>query len=271
MSETDPPKRRTLPEWMRRRLTDGQRFMALCMVVGLLCGLAAVAFHLTIHHLFDWLWKSAVDQSPLGFCAILLLAPTLAGLAVGIAVRNFAPQAAGSGIPQVKAAYYNKGGKVSAHGGIWRFLLGSLYVGLGNSLGREGPTVHISAAISSRLGRWAFRDPSRVQAMLPVGMAAGIAAAFNAPLSALTFVFEELLDNFSVKALGGMIVAVVIAAVCSRTILGEDPVLTARIAEDYKTSAWMLVAIPLGIAAGFIGHLFVRSVLNLRGFLKNRE
>ena len=76
--------------------------------------------------------------------------------------------------------------------GLLRFVLGSLYVGLGNSLGREGPTVHVSAAIASRIGRWAFKDPARVQSMLPVGMAAGIAAAFNAPLSALTFVFEEL-------------------------------------------------------------------------------
>ncbi len=254
---------------MRRSLSDGQRFLALCVIVGLLCGLTAVAFHLAIHHLFHWLWEQAETRDPLAFCAILLAAPTFAGLAVGIAVSRFAPEAAGSGIPQTKAAYYNRGGRISGRIGVWRFLLGTLYVGLGNSLGREGPTVHLSAAISSRIGRWAFRDPARVQAMLPVGMAAGIAAAFNAPLSALTFVFEELLDNFSMKALGGMVVAVVIAAAVSRTILGEDPVLTAHIAEDYKTSAWMLVALPLGVLSGLIGHLFVRCTLNLR--LRFRE
>ena len=266
---TDPKK--SLPDWMRRRLSDGQRFLVLCVVSGLLCGLVAVAFHLTIHHLFTWLWHQAESRDPLRFCAILLAAPTFAGLLVGLAVRFWAPEAAGSGIPQTKAAYYNKGGKISGRIGIWRFVLGALYVGLGNSLGREGPTVHISAAISSRLGRWAFRDATRVQSMLPVGMAAGIAAAFNAPLSALTFVFEELLDNFSMKALGGMVVAVVLAAAVSRTILGEDPVLTARMAEDYKTSAWMLVALPLGVACGLIGHLFVRSTLNLRSWFRTRR
>src|SRR5690606_18435998 len=104
--------------------------------------------------------------------------PTLAGLAVGVVVRFLAPDAAGSGIPQTKAAYYNHGGTISTRSGVFRFLLGSLYVGLGNSLGREGPTVHFSAAIASRIGRWAFRDPVRVQSMLPVGMAGGIAAAF---------------------------------------------------------------------------------------------
>lgn len=253
---------------MRRRFSDGQRFLVLCLVTGLTCGLAAVAFHWSIHHLFEWLWSFASSRSPVQFAAILLAAPTLAGLVVGIVVRNFAPAAAGSGIPQTKAAYYNQGGKISGRAGIWRFILGSLYVGLGNSLGREGPTVHISAAIASRIGRWALRDASPVQSMLPVGMAAGIAAAFNAPLSALTFVFEELLDNFSMRALGGMVVAVVIAAAVSRTILGEEPVLTARIAEDYQTSAWMLIAIPLGLAAGLVGHFFVRSTLRLRAWFR---
>ena len=271
MSEETKHHKRSLPDWMRRSLNDGQRFLVLCLVVGLLCGLTAVLFHLTIHHLFDWLWSQAEGRDPLAFCAILIGAPTFAGLVVGVAVSRFCPEAAGSGIPQTKAAYYNRGGKISGRVGIWRFVLGSLYVGFGNSLGREGPTVHLSAAISSRIGRWAFRDPARLQAMLPVGMAAGIAAAFNAPLSALTFVFEELLDNFSMKALGGMVVAVVIAAAVSRTILGEDPVLTAHIAEDYKTSAWMLVALPLGVAAGLIGHLFVRSTLNLRGWFRTRS
>lgn len=256
---------------MRARLSDGQRFLVLCVLAGFLCGLSAVAFHLSIHHLFDWVWTQASGRSLPWFCGILLAAPTFAGLITGLVVKHLAPETAGSGIPQTKAAYYNHGGKISIRTGVWRFVLGVLYVGLGNSLGREGPTVHVSGAISSRIGRWAFRDPARVQSMLPVGMAAGIAAAFNAPLSALTFVFEELLDNFSMKALGGMVVAVVIAAAVSRTILGEDPVLTARIAEDYKTSAWMLVALPLGVAAGLIGHLFVWSTLGLRGWFKARS
>ncbi len=256
---------------MRSRLSDAQRFLVLCVLAGFLCGLAAVAFHFSIHHLFDWLWDQASQRDTFWFCAIMLGAPTLAGLLVGLSVHYFAPDAAGSGIPQTKAAYYNKGGKISVKTGVLRFVLGSLYVGLGNSLGREGPTVHVSAAISSRIGRWAFKDPARAQSMLPVGMAAGIAAAFNAPLSALTFVFEELLDNFSMKAMGGMVIAVVIAAAVSRTILGEDPVLMGRIAEDYKTSAWMLVALPLGVAAGLIGHVFVWSTLHLRMWFRTRK
>lgn len=256
---------------MRRKFTDGQRFLVLCVVAGFLCALVAVAIQVSIRKVFGLVWGFATSFEPWIFGTIMIAAPTLAGLIIGFAVKRYAPDAVGSGIPQTKIAYYNKGGKISGRAGIWRFCLGILYVGMGNSLGREGPTVHASAAVASRLGRWVFRDPARVQSMLPVGMAAGIAAAFNAPLSALTFVFEELLDNFSMKAMGGMVVAVVVAAAVSRTIMGEDPVLPAKLAVNFTTSAWMLVGLPLGVAAGLLGHLFTVSTLGLRGYFKTRK
>ena len=267
----DEVNKRTLPDWMRARFSLNQRFLCLCLTAGLLCGLAAVVFHFAIETLFHGLWSLAKSLDPVFFVSLLVGAPTLAGLIVGIVTQKFVPEAIGSGIPQTKLAYYNQGGRIRSYVSIVRLILGSLYIGLGNSLGREGPTVHISAAISSRLGRWAFKDASRVQSMMPVGMAAGIAAAFNAPLSALTFVFEELLDNFSMKALGGMIIAVVTAAAVSRSILGEDPILGDHLQTSYETSAWMFIALPMGLAAGLLGHLFTSSTLALRGFLKNRK
>lgn len=266
-----PIVRKKLPEWMRQRLDDSQRFLLLCILIGLCCGVGAVMFHLSIHWTFDHLWSWAMSLGGWKFYAVMIAAPGIAGLLVGLSVQYFAPDAAGSGIPQTKTAYYNHGGYIASATGAWRFFLGSLYCGLGNSLGREGPTVHLSAAISSRLSRWIFNNPQRIQAALPVGMAAGIAAAFNAPLSAITFVFEELLDNFSMKALGGIVIAVIIAAAASRTLLGEDPVFTCHlINQEFSTSPWMIVGIPMGLIAGLLGHLFVSSILGLRGKLRSR-
>ncbi|MGJ8672464.1 chloride channel protein [Rubritalea sp.] len=259
------PNKRDISEWMKSRLDDGQRFLILCILIGLSCGVAAVLFHWSIHGIFHHLWDWATSYGGWQFYAIMLGAPTFGGLIVGISVKFFAPDAAGSGIPQTKVAYYNHDGFISSATGFWRFTLGSIYCGLGNSLGREGPTVHLCSAISSRLGRLFFRSELRIQSALPVGMAAGIAAAFNAPLSAITFVFEELLDNFSMKALGGIVVAVVIAAAVSRTLLGEDPILASDfISKEFITAPWMVVGIPMGIIAGFLGHFFVSSVLGLR-------
>ena len=152
----------------------------------------------------------------------------------GLAIKYWVPGAVGSGIPQTKEAFYNKRGHISILVGFWRVILGTVYVGLGNALGREGPMVHASSAIASRIGRFIFRDTERVRAMIPVGMAAGIGAAFNAPLAAMTFVFEELLDDFSTKAIGGIVVAVVIAAAVSRSILGEDPLLSTHLGVDMR-------------------------------------
>lgn len=261
-------KRSKLQDLMRRRFDDRQRFLVACMVCGLLCGLLGVLFHLTIHHTFAGVWKLATSGDDSQFIMVLLLAPALGGLICGLAIHFWAHDAVGSGIPQTKAAYYNQGGRIKTMTGVWRVILGTVFVGFGNALGREGPMVHASSAIASRIGRFAFKDPERVRAMIPVGMAAGIGAAFNAPLSALTFVFEELLDNFSTKAIGGMVVAVVIAAAVSRSILGEDPVISTHLVLDYETAAWMLVAIPLGACAGFLGHFFVGSVIGLRRKVK---
>lgn len=266
-----PLLNRSLPDWMRARLDEGQRFLILCIVCGVCCGFVAVGFHLAIHLLFETLWSRASGIGGASFYWIMISAPALAGLLVGLSIKFFAPSAAGSGIPQTRAAYYNEGGKIPLMAAVWRFLLGTLYIGLGNSLGREGPTAHMSSAIASSLGRWAFRDGRRSRAMVPVGMAAGVAAAFNAPLAAITFVFEELLDNFSMRALGGIVVAVVIAAAISRGLLGDDPILSGHLETDYRVSLWMLVAIPLGLLAGILGHVVVTALLRTRGFLRARK
>lgn len=270
MAQSSSTKRRTIPEWMRASMNDQQRFLALCIMCGLICGLVGVGFHVAIHALFEAVWDFARSASAELFIAVMLGAPTLGGLTVGFAVHHWAPECAGSGIPQTKAAYFNQGGIISARAGLWRFLLGTLYVGLGNSLGREGPTVHVSAAVGSKIGRWGFRDPARKQAMVPVGVAGGIAAAFNAPIAAIMFVFEELLDDFSTKALGGIAIAVVIAATVSRMILGEAPIVSANLGLHYETALWMLVALPIGLIAGLFGPLFTGSILGLRAFLRSK-
>ena len=260
-----------LPIILRKYFDDTQRFLVVSLLCGALCGVVAVLFHFSIEALFGQVWTLAQRCDPVAFCLCLLLAPTLGGLLVGWGVSTFAPNAIGSGIPQTKVAYYNKRGLISLKDGLFRFIFSSLYVGLGNSLGREGPTVHACAAISSKLGRWLFRKQDRQQALLPIGMAAGISAAFNAPISAIIFVFEDLLDTFSVKEIGSIMLCVVIAAVISRLWIGEDPVIPILKGIEYTTSWWMLIAVPLGVIAGYFGHFFVRGLLAMRGsFRKNK-
>lgn len=259
----EPFKLNNLPNWMRGRLNDGQRFLALCICAGVLCGLVGVSFHLAITLLFEGLFGY---YDGLGVWAIpaMILSPAFAGLIVGLMIRYISPTAAGSGIPQTKAAYHQNFGVIKTTEAFWRFIIGTISVAFGNSLGREGPTVHICSAISSKLGRLFGLGKLRVQSMVPVGMGAGISAAFNAPISAITFVFEELFDNnFSSKALGGILIAVVVAAVVERSILGEHSALHATKAA-FETSWWMLICLLIGPVAGLLGHTFTGLLLVLR-------
>lgn len=255
-----------LPNWMRGRFDDSQRFLMLCICAGVLCGLVGVSFHLAITGIFEALF--GFYQS-LGIWALpaMIASPTIAGLIVGLMIRYVSPTASGSGIPQTKAAYYQNFGVIKTSEAFWRFIIGTISVAFGNSLGREGPTVHICSAVSSKLGRVFGLGKLRVQAMIPVGMGAGISAAFNAPIAAITFVFEELLDNFSSKALGGILIAVVVAAVVERTLLGEHAALQAA-NTHFTTSWWMLICLVMGPAAGLLGHFFTQMLLSLRGRFK---
>jgi len=253
--------------WLRVRFDDAQRYFILCVIAGALCGLVAVGFHIVIEWIFHGIVTLKNGIGGAGGWLVLLFAPCLGGLLTGCILTWVAPRAVGSGIPQTKQAFHNDFGTIRLRDGFWRFVAGAISMGSGNSLGREGPTVHICSAVASALGRSFGLARRRVQAMVPVGMGAGLAAAFNTPISAITFVFEELLDDFSSKALGAILVAVVIAAVVSRSILGEHPIFNVGGLDDFQMAWWMLICVPLGLAAAFFGHLFIGLLLSARGKL----
>jgi len=256
---------KAFPNWLRIHFDDAQRYLILCVIAGAVCGLVAVSFHFAIEWVFHGVLALRDHFGEPTAYVVLLLSPAVGGLLTGVILTYIAPQAVGSGIPQVKTAFHNDFGNIRLRDGVWRFIAGTISIGSGNSLGREGPTVHICSAVASSLGRYFGLAKRRIQAMVPVGMGAGVAAAFNTPIAAITFVFEELLDDFSSKALGAILVAVVIAAVVERTILGEHPIFNVGGLDDFRLSWWMLVCIPLGIVAALSGHGFIALLLWTRG------
>ena len=193
---------------------------AVYIIIGLVCGLVAVAFHLSIKYVFEHVFAYQQNQSLWLSILLMIMAPAIGGLIVGFVLYNIEPSAGGSGIPQAKAAYWNNGGVLSIKEAFWRYVLGVASIGSGNSLGREGPTVHLCASLASVIGqRLKLREES-FREMIPVGIGAGIAAAFNAPLAAVTFVIEELLlHEYKTKTIAGIVFSAVIAASVERIIL----------------------------------------------------
>lgn len=266
-------ERLSFPNYLRKNFTDTQRYLIIWIITGLACGLAAVAFHNAIDLVFHGVRRMAEwlgGESRTRVYWFIGLGPVVGGLLSGLIVVYLAPTAAGSGIPQTKARYYQDFGVFQLREALYRFVVGTLSVGFGMSLGREGPTVHICAALASRIGQAFGLAKKRVQAMVPLGMGAGISAAFNTPMAAVFFVFEELLGDFSSKAFFGIFVSVVIATAVQRILIGEHAAFFIELG-TVTTDWWMLLGVPLGIGSALVGKLFVEGLLETRAFFRRQK
>ncbi len=255
--------------WFTQRMADErQRLLAVTILAGGLCGLAAVAFHLSIGWLEGLLINRANHAPGYWWVLLTILTPGLGGLIVGLGLTYWAPSAAGSGIPQVKVAFALRSGLVSLRETIGKFVLCSFQIGSGGSLGLEGPTVQICAGVSSLMARTARLSPQNCRRMTSVGMAAGIAAAFNAPIAAITFTLEELIGDLDQTMLSGVIVAAALAAVVEHSILGSNPVFHMPRSYDLGAASSLIWYALLGILAAVVSVSFTDSLLGLRAIFK---
>ncbi len=254
---------------------ERQRLLAVTILAGGLCGLAAVAFHLSIGWLEALLINRANHASGYWWIILTILTPGVGGLIVGLGLTYWAPAAAGSGIPQVKVAFALRSGLVSLRETIGKFVLCAFQIGSGASLGLEGPTVQICAGVSSQLARAARLSPQNCRRMASVGMAAGIAAAFNAPIAAITFTLEELIGDLDQTMLSGVIVAAALAAVVEHSILGSNPIfhmprtytMGGQSSLIWAASSLIWYAL-LGVLAAVVSITFTDSLLGLRAAFK---
>jgi chloride channel protein, CIC family len=244
--------------------SESQRLFALTVAVGVVCGLAAVAFHFAIHFAESPLCERALRAPDRSWMAWGIVTPTLGGATAGLLLKYLVPNARGSGVPQVKVAYASKDGVVRLRDAIGKLLVSSLQIGSGASLGREGPTVQICSGVASALGRLARLSPRNRRRLIPVGAAAGIAAAFNAPIAAVTFTIEEVVGNLDQTVLSGVIVAAALAAVIERSVLGVHPIFSVPQAFGLTDARSLLLYAALGLGAALLSVLFTDSLLALR-------
>ena len=258
-----------LADWLARRLPgERERMLALTIFAGGACGLAAVAFHATI----GWLEVLMIDRanSAPGRSWIFwtIVSPGVGGLIVGLGLNYWVPAAAGSGIPQVKVAFSLRYGLITLRETIGKFVLCSFQIGSGASLGLEGPTVQICAGVSSLLARAAKLSPQYRRRMASVGMSAGIAAAFNAPIAAITFTLEELIGDLDQTMLSGVIVAAALAAVVENRILSNQPVFHVPRPYRFDSASSLLWYAILGLLAAVVSIVFTDGLLRLRAQFK---
>jgi chloride channel protein, CIC family len=249
--------RRVLP-------SEAQHLFALTIAVGVVCGLVAVAFHLAIKGAEALLIERALHATGETWMVWTIVTPTLGGLLAGVLLQRVVPGARGSGIPQVKMAFALEGGRVRFRDAFGKFWLAALQIGSGASLGREGPTVQICAGAASALGRLTALPTKNMRRLLPVGVAAGIAAAFNAPIAAVTFTIEEIVGSLDHAVLSGVVVAAALAAVIERSVLGVHPIIEVRQAYGLDHATSLALFAVLGVAGGLVSVGFTDGLLWLR-------
>jgi chloride channel protein, CIC family len=240
----------------------GERlFLVLSIFIGVISGLLVVAFRIAI----EWIRILSLGSAPHPGQYRLLIVPCVAGLVVGVLVLFFFPAARGSGVNQTKAALYVYDGFISFRTVIGKFITAALAIGSGHSLGPEDPSLQIGAGVASIIARNLRLSRRRMRMFAPIGAAAGLAAAFNAPISAILFVIEEVIGSWSAAVLGSLVLAAISSVVVARAFWGSEPMfrIPSITLKDWRE---LLAYAVLGIFGGLLAPLFSLAL----GFLRPR-
>ena len=236
---------------------EEQVFLVLALVIGALTGLAVVAFIVLTERMGMRLYP------PGGSPWRRLLFPTLGSLGIGYLLFRYFPYARGSGVPQTKAALYAREGRITLRTVLGKFFCTSATLACGIPLGREGPSVQVGAGIASVLGRLLGLRPEKVKALLPVGAAAAIAAAFNTPLAAVLFALEEIVGDLHAPVLGSVVLASGASWIVLRLLLGNNPLFKVPQYQLVHPAEFAVYAV-LGIAGGLVSVAFTKLLLGMR-------
>jgi CIC family chloride channel protein len=247
--------------WTNRVFTmrEDRFFLFLAVLIGIFSGLAVVCFRIAI----EWTQIELLGSSLYPLVPRVILAPALGGLAVAVLVIYVFPRARGSGVNQTKSAVYVSNGYIPFNTVIGKFICCALAIGSGQSLGPEDPSLQMGAGIASLIGRRLRLSQEKIRLIAPVGAAAGLAAAFNAPISAVLFVLEEVIGTWSAGVLGAIVLAAISSVVTMRAFLGPESMFRVppfRVAKPGD----LLAYVALGIVGGLASLIFLKWLAHAR-------
>ncbi|MGA9980799.1 MAG: chloride channel protein [Candidatus Sulfotelmatobacter sp.] len=249
--------------FLRLVFREDRFFLVLSVFIGIFAGLSVVCFRFAIDWCRIYLLGTGATLTPLR----LVLAPTLAGLVIAVLVIHVFPLARGSGVNQTKAALYIYNGYIPLRTGVGKFITAALAIGSGHSLGPEDPSLQIGASLASALGRRMRLSRDRMRLIAPVGAAAGLAAAFNAPISAVLFVIEEVIGRWTAGILGSVVLSAVSSVVVMRWFLGSESMFRIPAVQLERPSELIAYSV-LGVVGGLASVGFCSGIATLRPLCK---
>ncbi|MDQ6955251.1 MAG: chloride channel protein [Mariprofundaceae bacterium] len=233
----------------------------LALLVGVLAGYGALALRFGI----EWVamlwtgevtWSAALDTIP---WYLFILAPVSGGLLVGLINHYWMPKDEARVIPGVLEALSERGGRISGRKALAELASNIISVGSGASMGREAPTVALGAALASQLGKVFALNEKQMRTIVGCGVAAGIAAAFNAPIAGVLFALEVILTDYAIATFTPIVLSAVIATVITRAHLGDTTMFS--IPDFMLVSSWEIPAyMGLGVFCGLIAAVLLKSL-----------
>lgn len=245
-------------------------------ITGILCGFGAVIFHLSIEWIYEIFFlesahffhlESFLHGKSYFHVVILVLIPAIGGLIVGTLAYFFENGKKGEGIPNVIDSVASKGGRIKGSVAILKTIQSAVSIGTGGAGGKEGPIVQIGAAIGSAFGQFLQITPDKLKILVGCGAAAGLSAAFNAPLGGALFSMEIIIRNFNTRYFSPIIVASVFGTVISRIFLGNEPAFQIP-KYALESNNEFIFYIILGVLAGLTAVYFVKIFLKIDDYFE---
>ena len=264
------------------RLQSALLMLALAVVVGACGGLGSVVFKSIIalfHNIFFYgklgLYYDPniyTQASPWG--ALVILVPVIGSLMVSWITKTLAPEARGHGVPEVLNAIYYRDGKIRPIVVVAKGIASAITIGTGGSAGREGPIVQVGSALGSLLGQVVKMPTRQRNTLIAAGAAAGVAAAFNAPIGGIAFAVELLMVSITPRTITLVAVATVTGTYIGRLYDGLSPAFDLpqlALFEDHLVRFYaLLLCIPLGILTGMAAVAFIRSITFVEEFFDTK-
>ncbi len=261
----------TVPSGRRQRLFDWLRGSApglvpLALVVGCGAGAGAVLFR----YLILWCTELFTGHSAYGAHGRVLnpnvsglgiyfvvLVPVIGGLIYGPMIDRWAKEARGHGVPEVMLAIAERGGRIGPAVAAVKSAASAICIGVGGSVGREGPIVQIGSALGSTIGQRLRVPETRLRLMVACGAAGGISATFNAPIAGVFFALELILRDFQAEAFGVVVLSSVTADVIGRAAFGTHPLFHLTQFQVVSGYDYIFYAV-LGLLAAVVGVGFIK-------------
>ncbi len=253
-------------------MTEHTFMIIVAIIIGILGGFSAIGIRAMIKGFSELSFPGSgsflenVMHSP---WFIVILAPIVGGLIVGPIIYFLAPEAKGHGVPEVMQAILLKGGSIRPRVAFIKAIASAISIGTGGSVGREGPIIQIGSSLGSMVGQFLRISTKRLKTLVGCGAAAGIAAAFNAPIAGALFAVEIILMDFAVAQFSPIVISSVMATVISHSFEGDFAAFLVpkyQLASPYEIGFYFV----LGALCGLASFAFIKSLYFTEDFFDNR-